>query len=121
MTITVNYQCGHDDTDVEVYVSEYSRAHYGSTEETKAAELVRAASTSNCRTCSQAASLRHEDGIITRNIAEDARIATLGAAPTSTMSLQCVGCPGRGTDGTPAEMSATLGPSCPECYDNLSN
>jgi hypothetical protein len=28
--------------------------------------------------------------------------------------LQCAGC------GAPAEMHASLGPSCPDCYDDLS-
>ena len=35
-------------------------------------------------------------------------------SPQPNQRQQCIGC------GGPAEMNASLGPSCPDCYDNLS-
>ena len=115
MQITITYGCGHSE-EAGIYVSDYTRQTYGRTEEDEAASRISAAAAGECRKCYQASMTRHENAILERNQERDRQIRerTANRVVAATPQRACVGC------GAPSSMSASLGPSCPNCYDDLS-
>ena len=105
-TTTITYMCNHSEI-TSIYVSDYEKKKYGSTEEKYEAKLIASALTYDCPDCSQVKARAYQ-----RDIAEFA--AKSQPVVVSNNTTQCANC------GAPAEMNASIGLACADCYDDLS-